>query len=583
MIDSTLNPAEQAAKQAIDHIYACIDKGKNFRLEAGAGAGKTYSLIKALEHLIEIKGIGLLRQNQQIACITYTNVACDEIKKRIDSHPSVHVSTIHAFCWLAIKDFQPYLRRELPTISQWAEILAESGGIGSRTVSYENGYRTVEEDRVSLHHDDVLALTAKLMEQVKFRTLLSGRYPILLIDEYQDTDKVIANALKTYFLDTNEGPLIGLFGDHWQKIYGTGCGKIEHPNLEVIGKGANFRSVPAIVECLNRIRAELPQQVQDPNAKGFVGVYQTNNWVGIRRTGAHWDGDLPPEVAHNYLEVLKNQLIEDGWDFAPDKTKILILTHRVLALEQGYQNIADIFPYNDAYIQKQDPHIAFFADTLEPVCMAYQEKRFGNIFAVLGGRSPAIRTMADKVSWINSMNKLMEIRATGTIGAVLDYLRQTKHPHLLPDSVENREKEFEQYEQSPTAEEPTSITLLRKLRDVSYKEIISLVQFIDEKTPFSTKHGVKGAEFDNVLVVFGRGWNQYNFNQFLEWARTSIPSDKMDTFERNRNLFYVTVSRPRKRLALLFTQKLTAEAIATLINWFGDTAIHSLEIPSLKR
>jgi DNA helicase-2/ATP-dependent DNA helicase PcrA len=84
-------------------------------------------------------------------------------------------------------------------------------------------------------------------------------------------------------------------------------------------------------------------------------------------------------------------------------------------------------------------------------------------------------------------------------------------------------------------------------------------------------------------VVFGRGWNQYNFNQFLEWARTSIPSDKMDTFERNRNLFYVTVSRPRKRLALLFTQKLTAEAIATLINWFGDTAIHSLEIPSLKR
>lgn len=30
------------------------------------------------------------------------------------------------------------------------------------------------------------------------------------------------------------------------------------------------------------------------------------------------------------------------------------------------------------------------------------------------------------------------------------------------------------------------------------------------------KHGVKDAEFENVLVVVGRGWNKYNFGKMLE-------------------------------------------------------------------
>lgn len=69
---------------------------------------------------------------------------------------------------------------------------------------------------------------------------------------------------------------------------------------------------------------------------------------------------------------------------------------------------------------------------------------------------------------------------------------------------------------------------------------------------------MKGAEFENVLVVCGRGWNQYNWNQMLEWSNTAVPDEKIDTFERNRNLFYVACSRPKKRLAILFTQQLSS-------------------------
>ncbi|MFH0853730.1 MAG: UvrD-helicase domain-containing protein [bacterium] len=579
MPDIVLNPAEEAAEKALKQMFACIDMGKSFRLEAGAGAGKTYSLIKAIIYLIEKRGSDLLRKHQRVACISYTNVASDEIASRIDRHPSIHSSTIHSFCWAIIKDFQSHLRKEIPNIESWSERLKEFGKeIGKQKIDYsEFGYRSIDESHVSLGHKDVLVLFVKLMEHSKFRALLVTRFPIIFIDEYQDTDQLIVPALKTYFLDTGIGPLIGFFGDHWQKIYGTGCGKIEHSALDVIGKESNFRSAPVIVKMLNRMRPKLPQHPKDQNAEGTVAVYHTNDWVGARLTGQHWADDLPAKVASAYLAALKVRLESEGWDFLPENTKILMLTHKVLATEQGYKNLADVFPYNESFIKKEDSNIAFFVDTLEPVCIAYSNKRFGEMFAALGGHTPAIHSYSDKESWVKDMDKLLELRSTDTIGAVLDYLKHTNRPRLT-ESVQRRGQELEQLWQAPNDDEPSSITRLRELRKVPYREVIALSNFINGYTPFETKHGVKGAEFENVLVVVGRGWNQYNFNQLLEWAGDlrSIPANKMDTFERNRNLFYVTCSRPKKRLALLFTQKLTNKALATLTSWFGNEAIHSL-------
>ena len=97
-------------------------------------------------------------------------------------------------------------------------------------------------------------------------------------------------------------------------------------------------------------------------------------------------------------------------------------------------------------------------------------------------------------------------------------------------------------------------------------------------SPFETKHGVKGAEFENVIVVIGRGWNRYNFNEMLELALNpgTVPPNKQEAFERNRNLFYVVCSRPKTRLALLFTQKLSDGAMQTLRAWFGTGTIEAL-------
>ena len=105
------SPALIAAREAEALVTQRLQEHRSFLLEAGAGAGKTYSLVEVLKHLIEREGPRLRRNHQRIACITYTNAATDVINSRIDSNPLVFVDTIHAFCWSLVRKFQPALTR----------------------------------------------------------------------------------------------------------------------------------------------------------------------------------------------------------------------------------------------------------------------------------------------------------------------------------------------------------------------------------------------------------------------------------------------------------------------------------------
>lgn len=614
MSNAVPNPAQAAAHEAWKQLQACLDQRHSFIFEAGAGAGKTYSLIEALRYLIKRDGVELIRNRQHVACITYTNVATKEIETRTDRHPAIYSSTIHSFCWTLIQGFQPFLRKEIPNIVGWPERLKESAqrivgrmlneridttieenvdqtadiaasvvedrirleSVGDRKVEYSLGHSRADRSTISLGHNDVLVLTAKLLDNEKFRRVIASRFPVIFIDEYQDTDNGVFDALKAHVIGTEGSPLIGFFGDHWQKIYGTGCGRIEHPKLKPIGKKANFRSVPAIVDCLNRLRPELPQAVEDPNAVGEVMVFHTNQWEGARQTGAQWKGDLPDTVAHTYLQMVLKQLRESGWNLAPEASKILMLTHNALAAEQGYRELAAALPRTESFIKKEDPHIAFLVDTLEPVCEAFAGKQYGEMFAAFGLKARLIGSHSAKAAWSEHLASLVKLRETETIGVVVDHVRK-RQLFPLPDAVDRKERTLEKLGAAPLPDEADEITRLRQMRAVPYRQVIALRQFIEEKTPFSTKHGVKGLEFENVLVVLGRGWNLYNFAQFLEWSSAAgVPAGKTDAYERSRNLFYVACSRPKKRLALLFTQELPPNALNTLAAWFGETAIRPL-------
>lgn len=571
---SIADAAVLAAEQALDKLRNCLDSERSFLLEAGAGSGKTHSLGIALEHLIEKRGAALLRRHQRVACITYTKVARDEIERRIDHHPAVHCATIHSLCWSLISGMQSALRQELFAIGKWAERIAEHGEIGGRTIRYEFGIPAIREDEILLHHDDVIELSVALLRHEKFRARLRDSYPVLFVDEYQDTEAELAHSLFSAYLDHDGSALLGLFGDSWQQIYRKSCGHFEHPALEVIPLKSNFRSDQAIVEVLNRVRPKLSQAARDATIRGSVGVYYTNSWIGERRSGQHWKGDLPAEVARTKLADLRGRLASAGWDVSPEQTKILMLTHGVLASQLGYPNLVAAFRYNDSFAKKEDPHIAFFADVLEPTLRAFESKKFGEMFHALNLQGPKIRSRADKREWTDLFETLLQLRVEGTVGEMMSHLESSRFI-AIPHRLQRRRERLV----NATSEEVAESRTLREVSNlyaVAYREVVALVDFLNEQSLFSTKHGVKGAQFENVLVVFGRGWNHYNFNQMLEWGAKGTPAAREQSFVRNRNLFYVVCSRAKMRLALLFTQELSSTALCQLAEWFGEEAIEAI-------
>jgi len=572
MATEVQSPALVAAIEAQKKINKCLDDGVSFRLEAGAGAGKTYSLVAALKRLIAGRGNSLIQNGRRIACITYTEVARDEIRQEVEEHPAILVDTIHAFSWAFMSQFQKALRGLVDAMDDRKDKITEGGGLGEKPIEYNLGFFGVDEQRVTLGHDDVPFLMSKLLAQKKFRNLLTQAFPVIFIDEYQDTDEHFMVALSAHFFNEEGGPLIGLFGDHWQTIYRGDYDLAEFPVMG-IDKGSNFRSVPAIVDVLNKLRPELPQSVSDPGAAGEARFFHANAYQGERTSTAHSKADLPSDIARATREGLKDKLVSEGWDW--NKTKVLMLTHNALAAEQGYPTIASIFSRNEAFAKKEDPTIEFFADVVEPMCSAYAAGQYGELFRI-NGSAPSIRSHSDKVSWRGSLDTLIKLRETGTIGQVLDHLKTSKRPRPS-DRVMRREDELSQLGGAPIPEENTALIRQASLRGVPYPEVTSLVRFVERQTPFATQHSVKGAEFENVLVVLGGGWNHYNWPQFLDLMHTkAINAKNAKGYHRARNLFYVSISRPMKRLAVLATQTLSDTALQAASDLFGNEHVHGL-------
>lgn len=301
-----------AEPDAISALIAAVDAKRSFRLEAGAGSGKTFALVETLHHLLGTRRAELSTAGRRIACITYTNAAKNEILRRIDEDPLVQVSTIHDFLWSLIEPFQRELRKELveynKTLSRPFEEFLHLGP--EVTVQYGDRARWFPEGH--LHHDDVIKLAQRIvLKYPKLARIDADRFPYIFVDEFQDTFKETIDLLLNGLLAAREGRIvIGLFGDSMQNIYDDGVGAVDDERLEHITKHENFRSARPIVDLLNKIRPELPQRV----AKADSDVGEALMFVNATA--------LTPQER---LALAEKQLTKRGWSI-DDAKRLISLT-----------------------------------------------------------------------------------------------------------------------------------------------------------------------------------------------------------------------------------------------------------------
>src|SRR5699024_2474078 len=104
----------------------------------------------------------------------------------------------------AIKQYQNFLINIVTNEEDFLSNEEDSSQIIE--VSYTLGHRYKENGVQYLHHDDVLKLFCRLLDNVKFRRVFTDKYPLILIDEYQDSYKPIIDRFINFFISENKGP-----------------------------------------------------------------------------------------------------------------------------------------------------------------------------------------------------------------------------------------------------------------------------------------------------------------------------------------------------------------------------------------
>ncbi|ATL27356.1 putative DNA helicase [Streptomyces formicae] len=108
----------------------------------------------------------------------------------------------------------------------------------------------------------------------KLTRLIADGYPIIFVDEYQNTSPKTIRLLLDHIAGAgHHSCVVGLFGDSIQKIYPSGQGAVVHPQLTPITKHENHRCSLPVVAVLNKIRPELQQEAVGEHTDGEVHVF----------------------------------------------------------------------------------------------------------------------------------------------------------------------------------------------------------------------------------------------------------------------------------------------------------------------
>jgi len=583
---------EKVETEADVVVRACLDKHQSFALIAGAGSGKTSSLVEALERIREREGCWLRQNGQRVACITFTKRAVEVIKARLGFDELYYVSTLHSFLWDQIGRFQSDIRealrlRRLPALIT-KERDRDNGG-NSRTAiearakaeRFEQNLAvldTVEHFEYSdakvgdypngqLAHDDIIEIATYLFEENEtFRRITGLRFPYIFVDEAQDTFEGIVAGLN--LVSAGEGlPIVGYFGDPWQQIYDGSAGNFSPPADGItVSKTENFRCSESVIRLLNSFRSDVKQYAAGKN-KGREGS------VIFRLVKAE-EPEMPRKRYSEVqitraLEKMDAALADWGWNDRDDVIR-LFLVRQMIARRMGFSELNRLFngPYassraEDAFGAGEHFLLMPLITTIYPLVAAHMAEDNRRIIDVLRRDSPAFavdglnapKTLKAMIDTSRTLiDQLDMVWTTGTVKEVLQFCVDNQ-------IIRVSEKLRNHLERASRAEEyDEALHSLDKgdwLADAFFSmdttEIPSYASFISNNTAYSTQHGVKGEEYPKVVVIYDdieANWQNYSFCKILTPETAGEPTDGQRS--RSRKLAYVSFSRALEDIRVLF-------------------------------
>jgi DNA helicase II / ATP-dependent DNA helicase PcrA len=582
---------------------------------AGAGTGKTRTLVYRVAHLIDI-GV----DPRSILLLTFTRRAAEEMLRRasalIDNRCSqVAGGTFHSFANLVLREFgrrinlsPSFTIMDRPDSEDAIQVLRTEMGLNNKDKRFPRKQTVAEIFSMALNKqttvpdliereyphlydslDDLLQLYERYVEYKTTKTLLdyddlltklkdllanheaarrrlSDRYRFIMVDEYQDTNRLQARIVR---LLAAEHDNVAVVGDDAQSIYSFRGANFRNimdfpeafPGTQIIKLEENYRSTQPILNLTNEIiqraherydkrlrtrkrEGETPILVQ-AESEQMQSRFVCQKILELREEGVPlWDiavlfrssfhsFDLELELARHNIPFIKR----GGFQFMETTHIKDLLAHlRILA------NPQDAISWNRVLLLLEGVGAQATQKITRWILQGNQAVERLRSFEAKGKVVHGLRTLA----------QVLQVAAEAQRPAEqAEYLMQYYLPILKRNHPDDHPKRFKDLEHFVGITERYR-SLERLLSDMALEppnDSVAGVLAVDpDEGPLvlSTIHSAKGLEWHSVFIIWaleGRFPSFYNI-------------DSEEELEEERRLLYVAATRAKENLFITYPVKI---------------------------
>lgn len=596
---SDLNPAQ---REAVTHV------GGPLVVVAGAGSGKTRVLTRRIAYLIEVLGVS----PHEILAITFTNKAAAEMRSRLvgligSVAERMWVSTFHSACVRILRQHATalgfnssftiydqadstrlisYVARDLNLDAKRFPPKSLAGHISQAKadltdhMAYADGARNIFERKIAevyaeyqrrllasstMDFDDLLNKTVALFE--RFPEVLENyqrRFLHLLVDEYQDTNKV-QNRLVA--LLGEESRNVFVVGDSDQSVYGfrgadmTNILEFERffPDARRVVLEQNYRSTQRILDAANAVISNNASRVPKNlwTSEGTGAMIQLYKAQGDREEAAY--------IASKIIELTASgNSFSDIGIFYRTNSQSRVIEEEFVRRVIPYRVIGGTRFYERKEVKDILAYLRFISNPMDEVSL----RRIINVpKRGVGDMSVAKVDLYAGMSEISFVDAFSRVEETGVAGKALSGIKDLQsifdearekiaagvEVKKLIEFVLERSGYMAELTAERTVEAAGRIENLEELVRVGEEhetlsdllEDVALVSATDDDVPDSTVvlmtlHMAKGLEFP---VVFLTGMEDGIFPH----SRSLVDPQEL---EEERRLCYVGITRAREMLFL---------------------------------
>lgn len=435
-------------------------------------------------------------------------------------------------------------------------------------------YQTRKKTANAMDFDDLLTNLAMLLDDPRLGRRISERFRYVLVDEYQDTNAVQARIVSGFA--KTHGNIVSV-GDDAQSIYafrGADVKNIlsfpdQYPGAKMFKLLTNYRSTPEILDLANASLSHNAEQFKKdlvglresdskPNLVACASASQEARFVAERILTLRNEGVALANIAVLFRSSAHSQQLEFElikrdvpYEYRGGQ-KFFERAHikDVVAFLRIYENPKD----EVAWLRVLGLQTGIGATTAADLAAQTKgSERIEDVVEVAGAFTVPNRARAGWEDFVRVMRSLVE---HGRLPApLIRAVAASNYQDYLEREYPNWRERIEDLEQLALFAEGYD-NLTNFLHDLSLYDSVAAVRQEpgrgdDERMVLSTIHQAKGLEWDAVFVI--------------HLADNAFPNRRAMAeeggMEEERRLFYVAVTRARRRLFLSYPMTVGHDAL----------------------